>query len=316
MQEENTLIENPQDKNTAVAVQPSTAEVDTVQQNRGPIVHGEDLASKFAMQFFGTELLPYFGIRVKVTRIMPTELVHLEVKHIYEDFNFQTEDGLWYHMEFESDSINTDDLRRFRTYEAITSQTYKVPVITCVLCSSDVKRPMNSLKEGINTYRIRVIRLKGKNADTIFSSLKEKDGNEVTKADLVPVVFTPLMDGKLTPVERTKLGIRTLSKEYEKVSKEDLNRMQAALFVLADKFLTRAEMEKVKEVCAVNTFLQMYVDDGIQQGMQQGIQKASDAILCLVARMQRDEEDAPKIQLLETDLELRKKMMEKYKIML
>lgn len=307
MQEKNILVENPQDKNTA-AVQPFIAETNTTQQNRGALVHGEDVASKFAMQFFGAELLPYLGIHVKVTQIMPTELVHLELKHIYEDFNFQTEEGLWYHMEFESDSISTDDLRRFRTYEAITSQTYKVPVITCVLCSSDVKRPMNSLKEGINTYRVRVIRLKGQNADTIFSNLKEKAGNEVTKADLVPVVFTPLMGGKLTPAERTRLGIRILSEEYEKVSKQDLNRMQAALFVLADKFLTRTEMEKVKEVCAVNAFLQMYVDDGVQ--------KATDAILSLVARMQKDEEDASKIQLLETDLELRKKMMEKYQITL
>lgn len=201
---------------------------------------------------------------------------------------------------------------RFRTYEAVTSQTYKVPVITYVLCSSRVKRPMSSLTEGINTYRVRVIRLKEKSADTVFDELKRKRKDEVTKADLVSVVLTPLMKGKIVPVERAKQGIRVLSETYPNVSEEDLKRMQAALFVLADKFLTRTEMKEVKEVCAVNAFLQMYVDDGIQQG----IQKASDAMLCLVARMQSSEEDASKIRLLETDLELRKKMMEKYKIVL
>lgn len=285
-------------------------------QSSSRIVHGEDLASKFAMQFFATELLQYLGIRVKVRQIMPTELVHLEVKHMYEDFNFQSEDGKWYHVEFESDSLGTEDLRRFRTYEAVTSQTYKVPVITYVLCSSRVKRPMSSLREGINTYRVRVIRLKEKSADTVFDELKRKSRSEVSKADLVSVVLTPLMKGKLALTERAKQGIRVLNEEYPGVSEDDRKKMQAALFVLADKFLTRDEMKEVKEVCAVNAFLQMYVDDGIQQGIQQGIQRASDAMLRLVVSMQGNEEDAPKIRLLETDLELRRKMMEKYGIIL
>lgn len=289
---------------------------DCVRSKQGAIIHSEDLASKFAMQFFAAELLQYLGIRAKVMRIMPTELVHLEVKHMYEDFNFQTEDGSWYHVEFESDSIKTDDLRRFRTYEAVTSQTYKVPVVTYVLCSSGVKRPMSSIREGINTYRVRLIRMKGKNADTVFSDLKKKNGDEITKADLVPVVFTPLMGGRLSPAERAEQGIQILNGRYRNVAEEDLRRMQAALMMLANKFLTRAELEKVKEMCGMNTFFQLFVEDGIQQGIQQGIQKGSDAVLTLVACMQKDEEDASKIQFLKTDLELRRKMMEKYKIVI
>lgn len=69
-------------------------------------------------------------------------------------------------------------------------------------------------------------------------------------------------------------------------------------------------MEKVKEEYAVSTFFKMLVDDGIQQGIQQG----GDAMLRLVVCMQKNKEDAPKIEYLEKDLELRKKMMEKYHI--
>lgn len=237
----------------------------TQEERKGQIAHHEDLASKFAMQFFGAELLRYLGIRLKIKRIEPTEIIHLEARQMYEDFNFLMENGTWYHMEFESDSISTDDLRRFREYEAVTSRTYKVPVITYVLCSSNVKEPMTRLKEGINTYRIKMIRLKGKNADEVFANLKEKNNSSVTKADLVPVILTPLMEGSLSQMERTKLGMKVLNKEYANVSHEDLKRMQATLYILADKFLTQAEMKELKEVCAMNAFLQMYVDDGIQQ---------------------------------------------------
>lgn len=242
------------------------------EENNRQITHHEDQASKFAMQFFGAELLRYLGIRLRIRRIEPTAIVRLEAKQMYEDFNFQMDDanGTWYHLEFESDSISTDDLRRFREYEAVTSRTYKVPVITYVLCSSNVKKPMSCLKEGINTYRIKIIRLKGKNADEVFSNLYSKSKKDVTKDDLVPVVLTPLMSGKLSQTERARQGILALNEEYINVSREDLNRMQAALYVLADKFLTREEMKKVKEACAMNAFLQMYVDDGIRQGVQHG----------------------------------------------
>lgn len=284
----------------------------SVQQNREQIVHGEDLAHKFAMQFFGTELLQYLGIRVKVARIVPTELVHLEVKHMYEDFNFEMEDGNLYHLEFESDGIGTDDLRRFRAYEAITSQNHKVPVITCVLCSSAVEQPMSSLTEGINTYHVRIMRLKDRSADEIFDNLKKKPREELEKEDLVPVVFTPLMGGEMALLERARFGVGVLSGEYPKVTKEDLRRMLAALMVLAGKVLDPEEMERVKETCGMSDFFRMLVEDGIQQGIQQG----GTAMLRLVVCMQKNEEDAPKIQYLETDLELRRRMMEKYKIVI
>lgn len=45
---------------------------------------------------------------------------------MYEDYNFIMKDNRWYHLEFESDSITKDDLKRFREYEAIISRTYGV----------------------------------------------------------------------------------------------------------------------------------------------------------------------------------------------
>lgn len=57
----------------------------------------EDRALKMAVQFFGTELLPLLGVSGKVRRIAPTEQVHLEVKSLFEDFNFEMEDGTWRH---------------------------------------------------------------------------------------------------------------------------------------------------------------------------------------------------------------------------
>lgn len=151
----------------------------------------EDLAMKTVAQYFGEELLPYMGVEGKIKYIAPTESVHLEVRNLYQDFNYVVEDGSWLHLEFESDSIKIEDLRRFREYEATTSRTHKVEVNTCVICSTKVKKPLTELRSRMNTYRIRVIRLKDKDADRIFEKLfrKQREGIPLKKKELVQAVM-------------------------------------------------------------------------------------------------------------------------------
>ena len=85
--------------------------------------------------------------------------------------------GMYYHFEFESDSISEEDLKRFREYEASTARIYNAPVVTYMICSSGVKKLRDSITEGINTYLVRLIRLKDENAETTFSK------NDIRKMD-------------------------------------------------------------------------------------------------------------------------------------
>ena len=41
---------------------------------------------------------------------------------MYEDFLYEMENGMYYHFEFESDSISEEDLKRFREYEVSTAR--------------------------------------------------------------------------------------------------------------------------------------------------------------------------------------------------
>ena len=136
-------------------------------------INHEDLALKTAAQYFGEELLPLLGITAEVRYAAPTENVRLEARQMYQDFNYITSGGTWIHLEFESDSVTREDLRRFREYEAATSRTFQVAVITYVICSSNVRKLMNRLAEGINVYQVNIIRLKDKNADSLMSGLEK-----------------------------------------------------------------------------------------------------------------------------------------------
>ena len=66
---------------------------------------------------------------------------------------------------------------------------------------------------------------------------------------------------------------------------------------------------------ALEDLRQEGVQEGIDIGEERGVHKASEAILTLVNRM-LGSEDAGKIPLIQGDLELRQKMMEKYQVSL
>ena len=118
-------------------------------------LHHEDLALKTAAQYFGEELMPLLGITGKAKYVAPTELIKLEARQMYQDFNYVSADNTWIHLEFESDSITTEDLRRFREYEATTSRTYQVQVITDVTGTSQVRKPITNLTYKIIIYLIK-----------------------------------------------------------------------------------------------------------------------------------------------------------------
>lgn len=235
--------------------------------------HLEDMAMKTAAGFFGEQLARFLGIEEKLDYIAPTEIVHLEARQMYQDFNYVTSEGTWYHLEFESDRITVEDMRRFREYEAATSRVYRAPVITCVICSAPVCEALEELTEGINTYRIKVFYLKEKNADDLFEYLAKK--GRLDPSDVIALLLSPLMGGKMSVKQRITEGIRLSKTETEELTDEETMRMQAVLYSLAVKLLKERELEEIKEEFAMTILGQMLVEDGIEQGIERGIVKGT-----------------------------------------
>ena len=241
-------------------------------ETRG-LAQAEDLALKSAAAYFGEEIIPWLGIRKRMRRVAPTELVRLETRHLYEDFLYEMEDGTYYHFEFESDPLTREDLKRFREYEATTARTYQAPVVTYVVCSSGMRASRDSITEGINTYRVRLIRLKDRDADRILEQAAGKTGQEITREEVLRLLFTPLMGGKTTQKERIQKGIRVLKETEDIFSRTEISKMEAILYVFAAKFLDRAELESIKEEMAMTILGQMIWDDAMEKGIEKGIEK-------------------------------------------
>ena len=227
----------------------------------------EDRALKAAAQFMGKELLPFLGVKCAIKRVAPTEQIYLQTEAFSEDFNYELLEGGLLHLEFESDVITKEDLRRFRVYEALLSYKYKTAVTTCVICTAAAKNIPNELKEGINSYRVQIVRLKNWNADEIISALEVKQRNmSLEREELLRLILTPLMGGKMPQPERIRRSFQLLREEQKIRKTSELSQMQAVLYALAEKFLSVGEMQKIKEEIHMTRLGQMIFDDGLEEG--------------------------------------------------
>ena len=242
---------------------------DDNKRKSGP-AHCEDLALKSAAAYFGDELIHWLGIQEKALRTVSTEIVKLETRHMYEDFLYEMENGMYYHFEFESDSISEEDLKRFREYEASTARIYNAPVITHVICSSRVKELRNSITEGLNTYRVNLLRLKDEDADELLKQLTADPDRTLTREDIIPLLFSPLMSGYTGQKERILKCIHVLKKAETDFPKTDIQKMEAILYVFAVKFLDDNDLESIKEAIAMTKLGQMIWDDALEKGREEG----------------------------------------------
>lgn len=288
----------------------SSRDKDKDQSKNHSIQQHEDVALKVAVGFFADELLPYFGIEGKVVGYAPTEVVHLEVKRFLQDFNLIMENGSWKHFEFQSKNEGTEGLRRYRSYEALISYQYKVPVTTYVLFSGGIRNPMTELREGVNTYRIVPIIMRDKNADQVISDLQQKveSCESLTREDLIPLSLCLLMGGAMPQKERVKSAFDITGK-VDGISTEDIAKIEAMVFIMADKFLSQAEMEEIKEGIRVTKLGQMLVELGKEEGKEEEAQRYSRLIISLTNEGKEDV-----IIKVANDTKLREEMYREYQL--
>ena len=229
----------------------------------------EDRALKAAAQFFGQELLPLLGVKEVIRGVAPTEQVRLEIKDFQEDFNFWMEKGYIYHLEFESDEIVLEDMRRFRCYEAVLSYNYGAEVITCVVCTGRKGKVTDRIKEGINVYRVRLLWLRDGDADQVLREAEERQAAGVLdRQSLVQLLLTPLMSGEMARKERILKSLKMIRGEQAAVDEAEKRQMESVLYALAMKFLTKEELEEVWEVFRMTVLGEILVEHGKEIGIE------------------------------------------------
>ncbi|MEE1314552.1 MAG: hypothetical protein UHS49_02140 [Faecalimonas sp.] len=251
----------------------------------------EDAALKYCMQSFAEVLLGFFQIAgdIKVVGPGPTELVDLNIVKRYEDFNLLMEDGSCKHFEFQSTEDGIEDLRRFRLYEALYCYQYKTPVTTYVLYSGSIRNPKTELTDGYNTYRVYPLVMGDIDVGGCIVGLYEKiqKGKKLTKEDIVPLALCPLMGGKLSQKERIQQAFALLREitehpEETEMDTEEIGKVEAVIYTMAEKFLETVDLDEVMEGLSMTRIGRRLVESGRMEGRIEGVMSGQKMLLCIL----------------------------------
>ena len=142
-----------------------------------------------------------------------------------------------------------------------------------MICSSEIKNLRDSITEGINTYRVSLIRLKDENGDRLLKQLAEKTAGDLTREDIIPLLFSPLMGGRFGQKERILRCIEVLKNAETIFPQNDIRKMEAILYTFAVKFLDDDELKSIKEAVAMTkyTFAVKFLDDDELKSIKEAV---------------------------------------------
>lgn len=109
-------------------------------------------------------------------------------------------------------------------------------------------------------------------ADELLQGLEEKikRGEPLTKADLVPLSLTSLMGGESSLKDRVVRSYQIMQAS-KGVATEDVRKIEAVIYAMADKFLEEMDIEEIQEMMAMTKIGQVLVNRGKIEGKIEGM---------------------------------------------
>ena len=134
-----------------------------------------------------------------------------------------------------------------------------------------------------------------------------KVGFEISKAQAISRYLSFFLC--LMLVDRVKAAFEIIRK-VKGVRAEDVAKLEAVLYVMADKFLKQEEMEKIKEEIGMMKLSQVLFDMGKEEGKSEGIDQVNRLYQRLV-----DEKKYEDLERSTRDKEYQRSLFKKYSIL-
>lgn len=99
---------------------------------------------------------------------------------------------------------------------------------------------------------------------------KVNAGQKVTKEDLLPLVLSPLMSGEWSQKERIRAAYE-ITRKAAADDAEMIKKVEAVVYIMADKFLDSKDMEELKEEIKMTRIGKMLYEDGKIEGKLEGM---------------------------------------------
>ncbi|MDR1687521.1 MAG: hypothetical protein LBS21_02785 [Clostridiales bacterium] len=215
---------------------------------------------KSIMELFKGDAIKFFGIDKNVVSVERTEFTQIKAIQKTDDWMLKAEDGSYIHIEFQT-THSLKDLSRFMLADAMLYYKEGKPIKTIVVYSSDIDQTITEINAGALQYGVEAFYMVKLDGDKAYAEIKAKidAGENLTKQDLMSIVFLPMMKSEHDKVKRLERSI-SLSKEIKTETMQV--QIQAMLELLAEKFVKdENELKKLKGMIRMGVIFDMIRED-------------------------------------------------------
>jgi hypothetical protein len=235
----------------------------------------KDIIQKNASNLFRNTTLEYFGVKsARIKEMINVELPVVEVGESAMDSVLLHEDGSLTHFEFTTE-YKEDDLPRFCVYDARLHKRERKKIQTIIIYSSNVKTIDENLEIGVLSYRPVNVMMSGFNGNDIYKDLEEKlkSGGKLTEADMLNLVFMPMMKWDESGLSRKDVTVKAI--EMAKTLAVDVKRTAciASAVVFSHKYLNENELKQMLGVIRMTDLGVILMEEGFGKGIEKGIQE-------------------------------------------
>lgn len=84
---------------------------------------------------------------------------------------------------------------------------------------------------------------------------------------MIPLTLCPLMSGEMSQKDRIRAAF-SITREVTSVDLNEIRKIEAMIYTMADKFLDKMSMEEIVEDISMTELGTMLVNKGIEQGIE------------------------------------------------
>lgn len=184
------------------------------------------------------------------------------------------EDDTLIHLEFQT-TKKKEDIYRFMVSDAVLAYKERKPVRTIVIYSADIVNAASYLDIGSITDTVDTFYMIAFDGDVIYNELvgTVNHHEKLSKQDLMSIVLLSIMKSKDDKLTRIKNCI-DLSKKIGDTT--ELMQVQAMLYLMAEKFVSKTDLEIVKEMISFKESVEKIIAyTGLDEATMKELQEES-----------------------------------------
>lgn len=245
----------------------------------GIAYQNKDIEFKILSESYKERSFEAYGLKLpRIKEVLPTNLPAVYANEMRMDNLFLLEDDTYAIVDYESVNTIKNRIKYMHYISRVTQRIYneigKIPFIRMiVIYTGDVEKADDAFQVGCMTLQMEQVFVRCLPAESIYQTVKHKlkYGELLTEQELMQLIILPLAEKGLENKQERIKQIIDLVKQIEDEQEQKL--VFSGLLVITDKFIDRADAEKIRRELAMTKVGRLIFEDGLTEGRKEGEKK-------------------------------------------